>query len=165
MNHHIHPDISSTEDFKELKISSPAFGEGEYIPVKYTCEGSNINPPLVIEGIPADTKCLAIIAEDPDAHAGTWVHWVIWNIPVTRHYKENTVHGSEGVNDFQKKGYSGPCPPPGQTHRYHFKVYALVELLLLPPEAGKKQLERVMSDAIAGFGILTGKYRRKGTVI
>ncbi|MBI1344248.1 MAG: YbhB/YbcL family Raf kinase inhibitor-like protein [Terrimonas sp.] len=161
MNHHAHPASISVNDFKPLTVSSTAFKEGEWIPEKYTCDGANVNPPLHIEGIPENTKCLAIIVDDPDAPVATWLHWIIWNIPVTHHYKENTIHGSQGLNDFQKNNYSGPCPPPGKEHRYYFKIYALDELILLPSTAGKKELEATMSDLIIAYGVLTGLYKRK----
>ena len=90
-------------DYKTLKVSSDAFKENELIPSRYTCDGKNINPPLTIEGIPEETKSLAIIVDDPDAPAGTWVHWLVWSIPVTHHIKENHIPGKEGINDFKNK--------------------------------------------------------------
>ena len=116
--------IEKAIDYKQLNISSIAFKADEMIPSKYTCDGVNINPPLDIKDIPEKAKCLALIVDDPDAPIGVWVHWVVWNIPVTHHIKENEVHGTEGINDFQQQHYGGPCPPSG-THRYFFKVYAL----------------------------------------
>jgi Raf kinase inhibitor-like YbhB/YbcL family protein len=147
-------------DYKLLKISSTAFDDGGNIPEKYTCDGENINPPLDIKNIPEETICLALIVDDPDAPIGTWVHWITWNIPVTHHIKENEVHGTEGINDFQQYHYGGPCPPAG-THRYFFKVYALDSLLDLPPDTKKLQLEKAMSEHIIAFGELTGLYKRK----
>lgn len=151
--------IAKEVDYKVLDVSSTAFGHEEMIPSKYSCEGLNINPPLDIKNIPNETKCLALIVDDPDAPSGTWVHWVVWNIPVTHHLKENDVHGAEGINDFRQKNYGGPCPPGG-THRYFFKVYALDALLDLPTFAKKADLERAMSNHIIGFGELTGLYKR-----
>ena len=153
-------EVSRVQDFKVLTISSPAFGSNEMIPEKYTCEGVNISQPLDITGIPEQAQCLALIMDDPDAPMGTWVHWVVWNIPVTHHLKENIVHGSQGLNDFKKYSYGGPCPPSG-THRYYFKIYALDELLILPATTNKKQLERAMSEHILAFGELIGLYQRK----
>ncbi len=147
-------------DYKLLKISSTAFNDGGMIPVKYTCDGENINPPLDIKNIPEETSCLALIVDDPDAPISTWVHWIAWNIPVTHHIKENEVHGTEGINDFQQYHYGGPCPPSG-THRYFFKIYALDSLLDLQPDTKKLQLEKAMSEHIIGFGELTGLYHRK----
>lgn len=151
--------IEKAIDYKVLKISSHSFKEGEMIPVKYTCDGDNINPSLDIKGIPDEANSLAIIVDDPDAPAGTWVHWVAWNIPVTQHIKEDHVPGTEGVNDFQQLHYGGPCPPSG-THRYFFKVYALDTILDLPAGTNKMQLEKAISEHIIGFGELTGLYKR-----
>lgn len=147
-------------NFKQLRVTSPVFKENELIPAKYTCDDVNISPPIDIDHIPAETKCLALIVDDPDAPIGTWVHWVVWNMPVTHHIKENVVHGIEGINDFQQNNYGGPCPPSG-THRYFFKVYALNKLLDLPGNSKKIELEKAMSEHIIAFGELTGLYKRK----
>ena len=151
--------IEKAIDYKQLNISSIAFKADEMIPSKYTCDGVNINPPLDIKHIPEKAKCLALIVDDPDAPIGTWVHWVVWNIPVTHHIKENEVHGIEGINDFQQYHYGGPCPPSG-THRYFFKIYALDALLDLPANTKKVQLEKAMSEHIIAFGELIGLYIR-----
>jgi len=155
----VHQDVTRAVNYRQLKISSTAFQHEELIPLKYTCDGSNVNPRLNIEHIPEEAKCLALIMDDPDAQMGTWVHWVVWNIPVTHHIKENEVHGIEGFNDFQQHHYGGPCPPSG-THRYFFKVYALDALLNLPANTRKVQLEKAMSDHIIAFGELIGFYKR-----
>jgi Raf kinase inhibitor-like YbhB/YbcL family protein len=147
-------------DYKLLTVSSSAFKDNEFIPIDYTCDGKNISPPLEIGHIPEKAKCLALIVDDPDAPGSTWVHWVVWNIPVTHHIRENEIHGTEGINDFKKHHYGGPCPPSG-THRYFFKVYALDSLLDLPDSAGKQQLEKAMSGSIIAFGELIGLYKRK----
>lgn len=156
----IHTEETKAVDYKQLKVSSIAFVADGFIPAKYTCDGQNINPPLQIEHIPEETKCLAMIVDDPDAPAGTWVHWLVWNIPVTHHIKEDEIHGIEGINDFKKHHYGGPCPPSG-THRYYFKIYALDSLLDLPANSTKIQLEKAMSEHIIGFGELIGLYSRK----
>ena len=153
-------EVTSAVDYKKLRISSTMFRDNEPIPSRYTCDGENINPPLDIYQVPEETKSLAIIVDDPDAPAGTWVHWVMWNIPVTHHFKENEARGLQGLNDAGKHRYSGPCPPGG-THRYFFKIYALSCLLDLPANTTKKDLERAMSNNIIGFGELTGLYSRK----
>jgi Raf kinase inhibitor-like YbhB/YbcL family protein len=155
MNH-----IEKAIDYKQMEISSAAFKDGGMIPSKYTCDGENVNPPIEIKNIPEEAVCLALIVDDPDAPISTWVHWTVWNMPVTHHIKENEVHGTEGVNDFQQQHYGGPCPPSG-THRYFFKVYALDALLELPSAAKKLELERIMSEHIIGFGELVGLYKRK----
>jgi len=155
----IHSEAAKAIDYKELKVSSKAFRDGEYIPDKYSCDGANINPPLDIEHIPDNAISLVLIVDDPDAPIGTWVHWIAWNIPVTHHIKENEIHGIEGYNDFQQHHYGGPCPPSG-THRYFFKVYALDALLDLPAHSNKMQLEKAMSEHILAFGELIGLYKK-----
>ncbi len=147
-------------DYKLLKVSSPAFAYEAMIPLKYTCDGKNISPPLDIEQIPEEAKCLVLIVDDPDAPVRTWVHWIAWNIPVTHHIKENELHGTTGLNDFRMHHYGGPCPPSG-THRYFFKIYALNSLLDLPVDTTKLQLERAMSEHIIAFGELVGLYKKK----
>ena len=156
----IHAAGQRSVDFKQLRIRSTAFQNEEMIPSKYTCDGINISPPLDIKLIPEEAKCLVLIVDDPDAPAGTWVHWLVWNIPVTHHIKENEIHGIEGINDFHQHHYGGPCPPSGQ-HRYFFKVYALDGLLDLPVMATKPQVETAMSEHIIAFGELIGFYKRK----
>lgn len=142
---------------KTIQVSSKAFKSGDLIPEKYTCDGQNFNPPLDISGLPYDTKSLVLVVDDPDAPVGTWVHWLVWNIPVTAHLKENKVYGIEGVNDFQQHHYAGPCPPSG-THRYYFKIYALDDELDLPANTNKLALEKTMKDHILGYGELIGIY-------
>ncbi len=155
----IHTEPTKAVDYKQLKITSTAFNNEGMIPLQYTCDGININPPLDIEHIPEEAKCLVLIVDDLDALNGTWLHWGVWNIPVTHHLKENEVHGTEGINDFKQHHYSGPCPPSG-THRYFFKVYALSALLDLPVHTNKVQLEKAMSEHIIAFGELIGLYKR-----
>jgi Raf kinase inhibitor-like YbhB/YbcL family protein len=145
-----------------LKITSTAFQEGGMIPKKFTCDGENLSPPLFWSGIPAGTKSIAIIVDDPDAPMGTWVHWVLFNLPAeTTQLAENThITGVEGINDFKKTGYGGPCPPKGSTHRYYFKVYALDSLLGLEKGSSKKALEKAMQGHLLAKGELIGKYSR-----
>jgi Raf kinase inhibitor-like YbhB/YbcL family protein len=144
---------------KPLKVSSPAFASGELIPINYTCDGADINPALDISDIPEQTKCLALIVDDPDAPVGIWVHWVVWNIPISQHLKENYIPGKEGLNDFKKHHYGGPCPPYG-THRYFFNVFALDNLLDLPDHTTKMQLENAMNGHILSKGEHMGLYQR-----
>lgn len=146
-------------NFKKLNITSTAFKVDDFIPARYTCEGEDINPPMTIYHIPEETKSLAIIMEDPDAPAGTWVHWVMWNIPVTHQIKEHETKGLEGLNDFGKHQYNGPCPPDG-IHRYSFKIYALNCLLDIPANTRKPDLEKALSNNITGYGELTGLYKK-----
>ena len=159
MNSRLLIEATRAADYKLLKVSSTAFSNGGMIPVKYTCDGRNINPPLDIDNIPADTKCLVLIVDDPDAPAGSWAHWLAWNIPVTHHIKENEIHGKEGINDFQRYHYDGPCHLSG-SHLYSFRIYALNTLLRLPANTNKEQLQKAMSENIIAFGELTGLYSR-----
>jgi Raf kinase inhibitor-like YbhB/YbcL family protein len=151
------------KDMGTLKLSSPAFKHNDSIPSKYTCDGEDVNPPLVIENAPLNTKSLALIVDDPDAPAGNWVHWVVWNIDATTdEIRENTVPSGalQGINDFRKHDYGGPCPPSG-THRYFFKLYALDMMLSLGPKANKAELERAMKGHVVAQGELIGLYRRR----
>lgn len=146
-----------------LKISSTAFAHNGPIPSKYTCDGADVSPPLAIENVPAGAKSLALIMDDPDAPAGTWVHWVMWSIePSTKEVRENTVPAgaSQGITDFRKAKYGGPCPPSG-THRYFFKLYALDAVLALAPNAGKAAVEAAMKSHILAQTELIGLYTRK----
>jgi Raf kinase inhibitor-like YbhB/YbcL family protein len=152
--------IEQEVEIRLMRLSSPAFKDNDVIPIKYTCDGLNQSPPFDLDNIPKEAKCLAIIVEDPDAPINTWVHWLVWNIPVTHHIQENTLKGKNGVNDFSRKFYCGPCPLSG-THHYLFKIYALNDLLQLPENTKKVELERAMSDKIIAFGQLTGIYSRK----
>jgi len=150
-----------------MRITSAAFKEGEMIPQKYTCDGDDISPPLSWEGVPSNAKSLAIINDDPDAPAGTWVHWVIFNMPPDgKGLKENMSTDKnlsdgtrQGTNDFPNIGYGGPCPPGG-THRYYFKLYALDHMLDLAAGASKSQLLKAMEKHILAEAQLMGKYKR-----
>jgi Raf kinase inhibitor-like YbhB/YbcL family protein len=155
----INPEVSVVTDYKALAVSSSAFPHQGTIPARYTCDGLNYNPPLEIAHIPEEAQSMAIIVDDPDAPKGTWVHWVIWNIPVTRFVKEKSVAGEQGLNDFHTRTYRGPCPPSG-THRYFFKIYVLNSVLQLSPDTTKADLEKAMSEHIIGFGELIGLYKR-----
>lgn len=146
-----------------MKIESAAFKHSENVPQKYSCEGSDVNPPLTISDVPAGTKSLALIMDDPDAPVGTWVHWLVWNItPQTKELKENAVpvNAVQGKNSWGRSSYGGPCPPGG-THRYFFKVYALDCLLSLTSSADVKQLEKALQTHVLAEASLMGKYSRK----
>ncbi|NWF52623.1 MAG: YbhB/YbcL family Raf kinase inhibitor-like protein [Nitrospirae bacterium] len=146
-----------------LKISSPVFENNGYIPQKYTCDGMDINPPLLIENVSEKAKSLALIIDDPDAPVGIWVHWVLWNIdPKTKDIKEDSVPkgASQGLNDFRKHDYGGPCPPSG-THRYFFKLYALDTTLNLSSNAKKADLEKAMKGHIIEQTQIIGLYKRR----
>ncbi|MFH1338499.1 MAG: YbhB/YbcL family Raf kinase inhibitor-like protein [Candidatus Omnitrophota bacterium] len=143
-----------------MKLTSPEFKNNEFIPSKFTCEGQDVNPAFSIEGIPGGAKALALIVDDPDAPMGTWVHWVVYDIPVISRIEENSVPGKQGINDFRKKDYGGPCPPSG-THRYFFKIYALDKQLGLQEGVNKTALEKAMQGHILDKAELVGLYKKK----
>ena len=144
----------------EMQITSPAFEYNERIPEKFTCDGDNFNPTLEIEDVPEDAQSLVLIVDDPDAPMGTWVHWVVFNIPPeTGFIAENSVPGTLGINDFKKLDYGGPCPPSG-THRYFFRVYALDIKLNLAEGATKSDVERHMKGHVLDEAELMGTYSR-----
>jgi Raf kinase inhibitor-like YbhB/YbcL family protein len=148
---------------EKLTISSPAFGHEGNIPAKYTCDGMDVNPTLTIVNVPGGAKSLALIVDDPDAPAGTWVHWVVWNItPNTTEIREDSVPKGaiQGINDFRKHSYGGPCPPSG-THRYFFKLFALDALLNIRPDSRKQELEEAMKGHILSQAEIIGLYKRK----
>lgn len=147
----------------DLPITSPAFVHKTAIPARYTCDGLDINPPLTFDAVPDGAKSLALIVDDPDAPAGMWVHWVVWNIPPhVREIKENRLPAgvTQGLNDWKRNRYGGPCPPSG-THRYFFKIYALDTTLNLPLSTKKDELEHAMRGHIIAQSELMGTYRRK----
>lgn len=145
---------------KGLSITSPAFENHKSIPSKYTCDGDDVNPPLIIRGVPEGTEALVLIVDDPDAPMGTWDHWIVWDIPPTDRIEENSVPGTEGLNDFKKHSYGGPCPPSG-THRYFFKVYAVDTELNLDPDSRKEDVEKAMKGHTVAQGELVGVYSRR----
>lgn len=150
-----------------LEIKSPAFEQGGMIPKLYTCDGKDVSPPLTWSAVPAGTKSLALICDDPDAPMGTWVHWVLFNIPSGMKalpenmpsHKELETGARQGINDSRKVGYGGPCPPSG-THRYYFKLYALDTEINLEPGITKAQLLKAMEGHIVAEGQLMGRYKR-----
>lgn len=151
-----------------MKLTSKAFDTKDMIPPQFTCDGEDISPPLTWSPPPTDTQSLALICDDPDAPKKTWVHWVVYNLPPsTCSLSEAIPEGSkisggglQGINDFQKLSYGGPCPPGG-THRYFFKIYALDKMLELAPGAAKTEVEAAMSGHIIDRGELMGYYSRK----
>ena len=142
-----------------MKLSSLEFDHEGYIPKKFTCDGEDISPSLMIEDIPEGTKRLALIVDDPDAPMGTWVHWVVFNIHVNDVIEEGEVPGIQGINDFRKLHYGGPCPPSG-THRYFFKLHALDKKLDLEEGCHKKDLLKAMENHILAETELIGLYQR-----
>jgi Raf kinase inhibitor-like YbhB/YbcL family protein len=151
-----------------LEISSAAFSAGETIPKKFTCDGPDVSPQLKWNDLPAKTQSIALIMDDPDAPAGTWVHWVLYDLPAnTRELPEGAAKqeqlsggARQGRNDFGKIGYGGPCPPPGKPHRYFFKLYALEAKLGLKAGATKDDVERAMKGHVLAQAELIGKYGR-----
>lgn len=151
----------------EIKITTRAFVPGGKIPGKYTCDGLDVSPPLAWTSVPEGTKTFALICDDPDAPMGTWVHWVLFNLPADiQELPENIPPERElesgakqGMNDFRKIGYGGPCPPGG-THRYYFKLYALDTELDLEVGATKRELLKAMEGHILAEGQLMGRYER-----
>ena len=151
-----------------MKLESSAFTQGQPIPQKHTCDGSDQSPELRWSAAPPNTKSFALIADDPDAPAGTWVHWVIYNLPAQANSLQEGVPktdsaagGAQGRNDFGKTGYGGPCPPPGKPHRYFFKLYALDTSLDLRPGAKKQDVERAMQGHIVAQAEVMGTYQRQ----
>lgn len=144
----------------DMKLTSPEFEHNGSIPRKFTCQGNNVNPALVFEDIPEKTKSLSLIVDDPDAPMGTWVHWVVFNIPVISRIEEAGIPGKQGRNDFGRKNYGGPCPPSG-THRYFFKIYALDKELNLNEGASKEDLETAMQGHILAQAVLIGLYKKQ----
>ncbi|HJV66270.1 MAG TPA: YbhB/YbcL family Raf kinase inhibitor-like protein [Geomonas sp.] len=143
-----------------MNLTSPDFQNGKPIPVKFSCKGDDVNPPLVIEGVPAEAKSLALIMDDPDAPAGTWVHWVMWNVdPATSQIARASVPAGaqQGTNSWKRNNYGGPCPPSG-THRYFFKLYALKERLNLPHSTTSKELEHAMQGKVLASCELMGTF-------
>lgn len=153
---------------KAFTISSGSFSSGGEIPKKFSCDDADVSPELSWSGTPTGVRSFALIADDPDAPAGTWTHWVLFDLPPqTTELPEGVpkvdevpTGGRQGRNDFGKIGYNGPCPPPGKPHRYFFKLYALDQMLNLKPGASKKDVEQAMEGHILGTAELTGRYRR-----
>jgi Raf kinase inhibitor-like YbhB/YbcL family protein len=161
---------AANKESSSMKITSPAFAHNGEIPQKYTCEGSDVSPPLAWSGIPPNAKSLALIVDDPDAPdpkapQRTWVHWVLYNIPVTATGLEEGVKSLpsgtlEGANDWGRTGYGGPCPPIGR-HRYFFKLYALDTTLSDLKKPNKAALEAAMKGHVIAQGELVGTYQKK----
>ena len=170
---------SSMHGEDQMQLSSPAFKEGEIIPIKFTCDSFDISPKISISHVPENAKSLALICDDPDAPMGIWVHWVIFNLPsgatelpegisteITPIIgNDSTVKVVQGINDFRRFGYGGPCPPKGSIHRYYFKLYALDTLLEFDAGQIKKgisadDLSQKMDGHVVATAQLMGKYKR-----
>ena len=159
---------AETKGGDAMRLTSSAFQNGADVPRKYTCDAEDISPLLRWEKVPAGTKAFVLIVDDPDAPGGVWVHWVIYDLPAdTKELTEGTAKtealangAKQGVNDFRRIGYSGPCPPPGSTHRYSFRVYALDAPTNLKRRATKQQVLDAMKGHVLGEAELVGRYKR-----
>ncbi len=149
----------------DFRIASPDFAQGASIPARFTCQGQNVSPTLLIAGVPAAARSLVLIVDDPDAPSGTFTHWLLWNIqPGTKKLPSGVPPAGaiEGVNDFGASGYSGPCPPSG-THRYYFHLSALNTILHLPAGASRKDLEAAVQGHVIAGAVLMGRYAKSSS--
>jgi len=152
-----------------FQLTSKAFSYNGEIGRQYTCDGRDSSPPLEWSDPPPQTRSFSLICDDPDAPVGTWVHWVLYNLPESARGLPEAVPGEavlgdgsrHGANDFRRLGYGGPCPPPGPAHRYFFKLYALDTVLDLKPGAAKKDLEAAMKGHLLAEAQVMGRYQRK----
>lgn len=160
--------VPSKKEVMSFSFSSPAFKNGERIPVKYTCDDKDVSPPLSWSGFPEGTRSFALIMDDPDAVGAVFTHWVLFNLPGgVRELPEGlpkagTLEGGgvHGGNDFGKVGYGGPCPPPGKPHRYRFRLYALDTELSLGVGSSKEEVLRAVEGHVLAMAELTGTYGR-----
>jgi Raf kinase inhibitor-like YbhB/YbcL family protein len=149
-------------ELEDMKLTSPAFKNNTLIPKVYTCDGEELSPPLVFDEVPANASSLALILEDPDAPYGSFIHWLVWNLPVTAAgLDENKLpEGAiQGLNTEKTNKYIGPCPPSG-THRYYFRLYALDEMLKIPASSDKKSFEAAIKAHIVAQTEYIGLYKR-----
>ena len=162
------PKVSGGVMMNTIPVFTPVFSQGQPIPLKFTCEGENSSPELKWSALPEETKSLALIMDDPDAPMGTFVHWVIYNIPANLTWLPEGVStepqvsgiGTQGVNSARKTGYTGPCPPPGKPHRYYFTLYVLDTDISFEPGLGKVQLLALIEEHILAQGQVMGTYQR-----
>jgi len=163
--------MANTKTLTELAVASTAFKDGAPIPVQFTCDGADESPPLTWPDAPDNAASYALIVEDPDAPGGTFIHWVLYDLPATTHALPRGVPNDEslsspagakqGKNSFKKIGYGGPCPPKGKPHHYHFILFALDKSLGLPPGASRDQVVDAMRGHELGRGEVVGTYARK----
>jgi Raf kinase inhibitor-like YbhB/YbcL family protein len=162
------PTPFSTSEVHTVQLKAPAFEPGADIPQQFTCDGLNISPALSWTAPPEGTRSLALIMDDPDAPGGTWLHWLLYDLPASdRELPEGVAPkgplasgARQGRNDFGKEGYGGPCPPPGPAHRYYFRLYALDTELQLRARATRADVDRSMSGHVLASAELMGQYRR-----
>lgn len=153
-----------------MQVTSPAFAEGEFIPRRYTCDGDDLSPPLEWLDVPSGARSMAVVCDDPDAPAGTWVHWVIYGLSAAvtglaegvRAVEVTADGAKQGVNDFRRIGYGGPCPPPDAAHRYFFRLYAMDCEVDLSPGATKAALLKAIEGHVVEEAALMGRYKRAG---
>ncbi len=152
-----------------MQLTSSAFNQGQPIPAKYTCDAKDVSPSLQWSGVPSGAKSIVLLVNDPDAPVGDWVHWVLFDLPATATSLMEDLPkgqhlpggGKQGLNDFKRLGYGGPCPPPGKPHRYFFRIYALDTLLELKPGTTRKEVQQAMQGHVLAQGELMGIYQRK----
>jgi Raf kinase inhibitor-like YbhB/YbcL family protein len=152
-----------------LRLTSPDFRNGEVIPARHTCDADDRSPALAWSGVPVETRCFALICDDPDAPRGTWVHWLLYNLPAEAvelgpgvpRLPELPSGARQGNNDSGVVGYSGPCPPPGKPHRYFFRLHALDTMPKIPPGVNRADLEEAMAGHVLAVGTLMGTYERR----
>ncbi len=152
---------------EQLNVTSPSFKESALIPIKYTCQGDDVSPAIQWEPGPKSTKSFVLLADDPDAPKGTWVHWIVFNIPATvtllpENVSIDTIPGAlEGTNSAARVGYMGPCPPDDKAHRYYFKIYALDMLLDFNENITKVDLEKAIDGHVIAQGYIMGRYQKQ----
>ena len=152
-----------------LELASSDFRHGERIPERFTCDGEDLSPALAWHGVPVETRSFALICDDPDAPRGTWVHWLLYNLPAEAaelgagvpRLPELPSKARQGINDGGDVGYGGPCPPAGKPHRYFFRLHALGTSLNLPPGVNRADLEQAMAGHVLAVGTLMGTYERR----
>ncbi len=142
------------------EIMSLDFGSGEEIPAEFTCHGPDVNPRLQISGIPPEAKSLLLLVYDVDAPSGSWVHWVVYNMPVINHIRRDSVPGTQGINDFGRVQYDGPCPPSGR-HQYYFSVYVLDVMLDLPPGLTSQQVIDAVDGRVIDEAMVMGVFGKE----
>jgi Raf kinase inhibitor-like YbhB/YbcL family protein len=151
-----------------FKLETTAFTPGGDIPTRYTCQGADVSPALTWTDPPAGTKSFALIADDPDAPIGTFVHWVVYDLPATARRLPEAIAGNDemggggrqGMNDFRMSGYAGPCPPPGKYHRYFFRLYAVDKVLNLKGGATRREVDQAMQGHVLAQAEVMGRFRR-----
>lgn len=164
----LHAEQAHSVSISVFRVESAAFKEGESIPSRFTCEGEDASPALTWTSPPSGTRSFVLIVEDPDAPAGVWTHWVVYNLPAqARSIDEDSPRrnelprgGFQGLNSFGRIGYGGPCPPPGNAHRYIFRLYALDTVLSLQPGAEKQEVLAAARGHILREADLMGRFKR-----